>query len=92
MGLDDIYKETILDHYKHPRNKRELPGAERFVLERSEWADWDRNGDLLFAREGAVFRLRAADLAGGPAGAVLLADFRERTFEGRQAPPDASHW
>ena len=28
MALDDIYKETILDHYKNPRNKRELPGAE----------------------------------------------------------------
>ncbi|HYX80303.1 MAG TPA: SUF system NifU family Fe-S cluster assembly protein [Actinomycetota bacterium] len=28
MGLDDIYKEVILDHYKKPRNKRELPGAE----------------------------------------------------------------
>jgi nitrogen fixation protein NifU and related proteins len=28
VGLDDIYKEVILDHYKNPRNKRELPGAE----------------------------------------------------------------
>ena len=28
MALDDIYKEVILDHYKNPRNKRELPGAE----------------------------------------------------------------
>lgn len=28
MALDDMYKEVILDHYKHPRNKRELPGAE----------------------------------------------------------------
>ena len=27
MALDDIYKETILDHYKNPRNKRELSGA-----------------------------------------------------------------
>ncbi|MFM7719304.1 MAG: Fe-S cluster assembly sulfur transfer protein SufU [Actinomycetota bacterium] len=27
MGLDDIYKEVILDHYKRPRNKREVPGA-----------------------------------------------------------------
>ena len=27
MALDDIYKEVILDHYKNPRNKRELPGA-----------------------------------------------------------------
>ena len=28
MALDDIYKEVILDHYKNPRNKHELPGAE----------------------------------------------------------------
>jgi nitrogen fixation protein NifU and related proteins len=28
MSLDDLYKEVILDHYKNPRNKRELPGAE----------------------------------------------------------------
>ena len=25
--LDDLYKEVILDHYKSPRNKRELPEA-----------------------------------------------------------------
>jgi nitrogen fixation NifU-like protein len=29
MALDDIYKEVILDHYKNPRNKRELQGATR---------------------------------------------------------------
>src|SRR2546423_1844345 len=28
MALEDLYKEVILDHYKSPRNKRELPGAE----------------------------------------------------------------
>ena len=27
MALDELYKEVILDHYKNPRNKRELPGA-----------------------------------------------------------------
>ena len=27
MALDDIYKETILDHYKNPRNKRDLADA-----------------------------------------------------------------
>ena len=27
MALDEIYKEVILDHYKSPRNKRELPDA-----------------------------------------------------------------
>ena len=29
MALDELYKEVILDHYKSPRNKRPLPGAER---------------------------------------------------------------
>ena len=29
MALEELYKEVILDHYKHPRNKRDLPGAER---------------------------------------------------------------
>ena len=27
MALDDIYKETILDHYKNPRNKRAARGG-----------------------------------------------------------------
>jgi nitrogen fixation NifU-like protein len=27
VALDELYKEVILDHYKSPRNKRELPGA-----------------------------------------------------------------
>jgi nitrogen fixation NifU-like protein len=27
VAIDEIYKETILDHYKNPRNKRDLPGA-----------------------------------------------------------------
>lgn len=27
MAIDELYKEIILDHYKSPRNKRELPGA-----------------------------------------------------------------
>jgi nitrogen fixation NifU-like protein len=29
VALDEIYKEVILDHYKNPRNKREMPDAER---------------------------------------------------------------
>ncbi len=27
MALDELYKEVILDHYKNPRNKREIPDA-----------------------------------------------------------------
>jgi nitrogen fixation NifU-like protein len=29
LALDELYREVILDHYKNPRNKRALPGAER---------------------------------------------------------------
>jgi nitrogen fixation NifU-like protein len=28
MSLEELYKEVILDHYKNPRNKRDLPQAE----------------------------------------------------------------
>jgi nitrogen fixation protein NifU and related proteins len=28
LALEDLYKEVILDHYKTPRNKRAVPGAE----------------------------------------------------------------
>jgi nitrogen fixation NifU-like protein len=27
VSLDELYKEVILDHYKNPRNKREMPDA-----------------------------------------------------------------
>jgi nitrogen fixation NifU-like protein len=27
VPVDELYKEIILDHYKSPRNKRDLPGA-----------------------------------------------------------------
>jgi nitrogen fixation protein NifU and related proteins len=28
MSLEELYKEVILDHYRNPRNKRDLPDAE----------------------------------------------------------------
>src|SRR5438876_9743286 len=28
MALDDLYREVILDHYTHPRNKGSLDGAD----------------------------------------------------------------
>jgi nitrogen fixation NifU-like protein len=28
LALEELYKEVILDHYKSPRNKRDLPGGE----------------------------------------------------------------
>jgi nitrogen fixation NifU-like protein len=28
LALEELYKEVILDHYKNPRNKRDMPGAD----------------------------------------------------------------
>jgi nitrogen fixation NifU-like protein len=28
LALDELYKEVILDHYKNPRNKHAIPGAD----------------------------------------------------------------
>lgn len=33
MELDDLYQDVILDHFKHPRNKRELADSEVLVDE-----------------------------------------------------------
>ena len=32
MSLDDLYREVILDHYRNPRNKRPLEGADIDLL------------------------------------------------------------
>lgn len=32
MSLDDLYREVILDHYRNPRNKRGLEGADIDLL------------------------------------------------------------
>lgn len=62
-------------------------------LGRSDWADWSHSGDLLYARDGRLFRLRCK-------GGHLLdmeeseevADFRTSKFEPMEAPPEARKW
>lgn len=62
-------------------------------LGRSDWADWDRNGDLLYAKDGKLFRLSP-----GPAGnfdiaeARELADFNGQKFEPVPPPDWAKQW
>lgn len=58
----------------------------------SSWAAFDGNGDLLFSRGGALFRLAAADMAGMGstedllARALCLADFSDLRFRPLTAP------
>jgi hypothetical protein len=62
-------------------------------LGRTEWAGWDKNGDLLFARGPKLFRLprksvETLDLSR----ARELADFASLRFEARAAPESARQW
>jgi hypothetical protein len=63
-------------------------------LGRLDWADWDSNGDLLFAREGRLYRLepQRKDGAADVSAAQEVADLRGYVFENTLAPPDATRW
>jgi len=63
-------------------------------LGRLDWADWCHSGDLLFAREGMLFRLNLNVRAEAvdPVMARPIADFRDLRFEPRQAPQEARSW
>jgi hypothetical protein len=62
-------------------------------LGRTDWADWSHSGDLLFARDGYLFRLpckqgKLDDLEN----ARKIADFTDLKFEPVKAPGSASCW
>jgi hypothetical protein len=62
-------------------------GDEHAVLPKTEWADWDTNGDLLFSREGELFRLGGAAARRLDVGqAKLIADLTPLKFENRPPP------
>jgi hypothetical protein len=60
---------------------------------RSDWADWSQGGDLLFAKEGRLFRLRCQSAKFGPvSSSEEIADFSKLEFEARESPPEARVW
>jgi nitrogen fixation protein NifU and related proteins len=90
VALDEIYKEVILDHYKNPRNKRDLPGAE-LSCTRNNPLCGDEIGVSLHVEDGQVVEIAfqgagcsisqssasmmTEAVAGGPVpGALALAD------------------
>lgn len=65
----------------------------RISLGRTDWADWSRTGDLLFAKNGQIFRLGMTehnDL--NVENARLLIDLTNRTFVARESPQEAKLW
>ena len=64
-------------------------------LTHASWVDWDkRNGDLLYAASGKLFRVKHG---GDPHGfsaqrTIELADFNQMTFKAVKAPKEALVW
>jgi hypothetical protein len=56
-----------------------------------DWADWDRNGDLLFAEDGALHRLTPGPGWADTVPRVLI-DLSGLSFEQRPPLPQATSW
>jgi hypothetical protein len=60
-------------------------------LGRSDWADWSRSGELLFARDGRLHRI-VVDGKSELGAPEELIDLRDLKFEPSVAPPQANVW
>lgn len=63
-------------------------------LERTDWADWCHSGDLLFAKQGRLFRLgfSGAGELNELTSAKLVIDLNDRVFTELEAPYEAKQW
>jgi len=62
-------------------------------LGRTDWADWSRSGDLVFAMDGRLYRLACEKgTLGRLEEAVMIADFTKLEYEPTKAPDTASKW
>ena len=64
------------------------------ALERADWAEWCHSGDLLFAKDGRLFRLGFTSKGGLKelADAKLVIDLNGRAFTAVEAPAEAKKW
>jgi hypothetical protein len=62
-------------------------------LGRSDWADWSHTGDLLFAMDGCLYRVKCKKNVLAPLeDAIRIADFTRLKFESVKAPDAATRW
>ena len=88
IGMKEKNGPWYMTEHSVLRNEKDLD-----YLGRSDWADWDHSGDLLFARDGCVYRLRCHRGILEPLeDAKEIADFSTMEFEPRGAPPEALRW
>lgn len=90
LGIGEPNGPWYVTEYELIDEAREQQAA----LGRLDWADWDVTGELLFARDGRLYRLEprrrnGALEAGEPR---EVADLRGHVFQRRLAPPHATRW
>jgi hypothetical protein len=63
------------------------------AIGRSDWADWSRDGDLLFAQSGCLYRLRPLKGRFGPIEqSKEIADFNDCSFQCVEPPEGVQSW
>ncbi len=90
LGMAEVNGPFTVHAYRlvrAPRRRESEPVAEE--LGRLDWADWDHDGSLLFAREGCLFR---RDLRAAKAQPKLVADLRDQVFSNVLPTDEAREW
>lgn len=67
-----------------------LDGHPAIDFGRSDWADWSKQGDVLLARDGRLYRLVVSGKSVGPL--KEIADLRPLRFSNVEAPAEAKRW
>jgi hypothetical protein len=81
------------DHYVIDHEILNEKGDSLLKLARTSWADWDNDGDLLYAKGGRLFRLswkKSEDFSSRSAKELI--DLTERKFKPVVAPAKARKW
>lgn len=93
LQMEALSKQPNTNHRRYTLINTET--GEEAILGDFSWADIDRNNDLLFAKDGQLFRLTPQWRATAPfdlAQAKLLYDFRPSQFTELEAPSWATEW
>ncbi|MBP7862670.1 hypothetical protein KA183_13380 [bacterium] len=94
MKIVNISSEPPFPWYHMHYRVSDTAGDILIDLDRTDWADWDQNGDLLFAKNGGIFRCCKRDLKAGKGmkTAVELINLNASEFENVAPPKGYEQW
>jgi hypothetical protein len=90
MVLAGISRNTAGGLLQYIFTLTDLVTGKSTPVDADNWADWDRNGRLVFAKDGQLFA--AQPLSGAEFDARQLADFTANKFQPIEAPASALVW